>query len=101
MVLDGTELAGEVCFALGPAVPLEASRLALALRQLEQLFTDAHFVGKLCELAAVDRVTPEDEAHNNERGGDLGSDAASAVLYRMQHTMLLLTECGGAMAPQL
>ena len=47
-VIDGTELAGEVRFALGPAVPLEASRLALALRQLEQRFTDAHFVGKLC-----------------------------------------------------
>jgi hypothetical protein len=100
-VVDGTELAGEVRFALGPAVPLEASRLALALRQLEQRFTDAHFVGKLCELAAVDRVAPEDEAHNNGRGGDLGSDAASAVLYRMQHTMLLLTGRGGAMAPQL
>lgn len=100
-VIDGTELAGEVCFALGPAVLLEASRLALALRQLEQRFTDAHFVGKLCELAAVDRVAPEDEARNNGRGGDLSSDAASAVLYRMQHTMLLLTGRGGAMAPQL
>jgi hypothetical protein len=68
--LDGVALACGVRFARGPVEFVAATQLSAGLRELESRFTDEQYLAKLCELAAVDRVAPDDEAR---------ADAAAAA----------------------
>jgi hypothetical protein len=66
--------------ACGPVAFVAATQLPAGLRELESRFTDEQYLTKLCELAAVDRVAPDDEAggRSGSGGGDSMSDMTGA-----------------------
>lgn len=94
--LDGVALACGVRFARGPVAFVAATQLSAGLRELESRFTDEQYLAKLCELAAVDRVAPDDEAsgRSGSGGGDSMSDM-TGLAGRMQAGMLMFSGRGG------
>lgn len=94
--LDGDALACGVRFARGPVAFVAATQLPAGLRELESRFTDEQYLAKLCELAAVDRVAPDDEAggRSGSGGGDSMSDM-TGLAARMQAGMLMFSGRGG------
>jgi hypothetical protein len=66
-----------VRFARGPVAFVAATQLSAGLRELESRFTDEQYLAKLCELAAVDRVAPDDEASGRSGSGGGGGDSMS------------------------
>jgi hypothetical protein len=93
--LDGDALACGVRFARGPVAFVAATQLPAGLRELESRFTDEQYLAKLCELAAVDRVAPDDEAGGRSgSGGDSMSDM-TGLAARMQAGMLMFSGRGG------
>jgi hypothetical protein len=90
--LDGDALACGVRFARGPVAFVAATQLSAGLRELESRFTDEQYLAKLCDLAAVDRVTP-----TTKRAGaaaDSMSDM-TGLAARMQAGMLMFSGRGG------
>jgi hypothetical protein len=70
------------------AAPLRfvaATQLPAGLRELESRFTDKQYLAKLCELAAVDRVAPDDDSMSDMTG----------LAARMQAGMLMFSGRGG------
>jgi hypothetical protein len=94
--LDGDALACGVRFARGPVAFVAATQLPAGLRELESRFTDEQYLAKPCELAAVDRVAPDDEAggRSGSGGGDSMSDM-TGLAARMQAGMLMFSGRGG------
>jgi hypothetical protein len=94
--LDGDALACGVRFARGPVAFVAATQVPAGLRELESRFTDEQYLTKLCELAAVDRVAPDDEAggRSGSGGGDSMSDM-TGLAARMQAGMLMFSGRGG------
>jgi hypothetical protein len=94
--LNGDALACGVRFARGPVAFVAATQLPAGLRELESRFTDEQYLAKLCELAAVDRVAPDDEAggRSGSGGGDSMSDM-TGLAARMQAGMLMFSGRGG------
>jgi hypothetical protein len=89
-------LACGVRFACGPVAFVAATQLPAGLRELESRFTDEQYLAKLCELAAVDRVAPDDEAggRSGSGSGDSMSDM-TGLAARMQAGMLMFSGRGG------
>jgi hypothetical protein len=79
-----------------PVAFVAATQLPAGLRELESRFTDEQYLAKLCELAAVDRVAPDDEAggRSGSGGGDSMSDM-TGLAARMQAGMLMFSGRGG------
>jgi hypothetical protein len=94
--LDGDALACGVRFSRGPVAFVAATQLPAGLRELESRFTDEQYLAKLCDLAAVDRVAPDDEAggRSGSGGGDSMSDM-TGFAARMQAGMLMFSGRGG------
>jgi hypothetical protein len=85
-----------VRFARGLVAFVAATQLPAGLRELESRFTDEQYLAKLCELAAVDRVAPDDEAggRSGSGGGDSMSDMTGLAACR-RAGMLMFSGRGG------
>jgi hypothetical protein len=85
VLVDASALADGRKFARGAAHAVAREQLPPAVRELERRFTDAQFVGKLCDMAALDRVVNEDEraalmsAFARGMGGGMGGDDDTAT----------------------